>query len=143
MAGQMKSIELFINFPTMDINRNVLTRDKRVVDVRFAEDPARAARMAERMTAFWGDESWKDIGYSGQQTDLFGGFEKASNEILATAFRERLKNIAGFGFVPEPVAMQYMNRTLYYLFFASPNATGGDIVEDIFDKYRTSGSDPS
>jgi three-Cys-motif partner protein len=142
-AGQMKSIEVFINFPTMDINRNILTRDKRVVDPRFAEDPARAAKMAERMTAFWGDESWKDIGYSGQQTDLFGGFEKANNDVLAAAFQARLKNVAGFGFVPDPVPMQDKNRTLYYLFFASPNFLGAKIVEDIFIKYRTPGSESS
>jgi len=142
-AGQMKTIEVFINFPTMDINRNVLTRDKRVVDPRFAEDPTRAAKMANRMTAFWGDESWKEVGYSGQQAELFGGFEKASNDVLAAAFQARLKNIAGFEFVPDPVAMQDMNRTLYYLFFASPNAAGSKIVEDIFKKYRASGSGSS
>jgi hypothetical protein len=29
---------------------------------------------------------------------------------------------------------------VYYLYFASPNATGGRIVSQIFDKYRAKGA---
>ena len=43
-AGQMKSIEIFLNFPVMDMNMNVLWNDLSRVD------PQQAARM----TAFWG-----------------------------------------------------------------------------------------
>jgi hypothetical protein len=30
--------------------------------------------------------------------------------------------------------------TVYYLFFASPNKTGGKIVKQIFDKYKDMGA---
>jgi hypothetical protein len=56
------------------------------------------------------------------------------------AFRQRLKTVAGFGYVPEPIPMQNdKGAVIYYLFFASPNATGARIVEYIFEKYRKTG----
>lgn len=128
-AGEMKSIEIFLNFPIMDINMNVLKHDKeKVNDGQFA-----------RMTRFWGDESWRQYGYmESQQGNLFGvqEYEKVTNEQFEKAFQKRLQEVAGFKFVPEPMPMRNSNKTIvYYLFFASQNPTGEKIVKDIFKKH--------
>jgi hypothetical protein len=53
------------------------------------------------------------------------------------AFRERFRNVAGFAFVPEPLAMKNSNNAVvYYLFFAAANRTADKIVGDIFARYR-------
>ncbi|MGE5553580.1 MAG: three-Cys-motif partner protein TcmP [Betaproteobacteria bacterium] len=126
-AGQMESIEIFLNFPTMDMNMNAIhRRPENVKD-----------NQAARMTTFWGDESWKKIAY--EPTPNLLGWEdiKVSNDQLAEGFRERLKRVAGFRYVPEPLPMRNSrNSVAYYLFFASHNDTGREIVEYIFKKYR-------
>ncbi len=130
-AGHMKSIEIFINFPIMDANRNALWRHPdRVKD----EDLA-------RMTAFWGDDSWRRVAYS-QQGTLFGSPEgvKLGNTDLVAAFRERLIRVAGFAHVPEPLPMRNStNAVVYYLFFASPKEVAGSIVDEIMARYRSRG----
>lgn len=130
-AGQSKAIEIFLNFPVMDMNMNVLWSNPDRVN------PAQA----DRMTSFWGDESWKNAAYR-KQPGLFETLEeKTSNQEVAFAFRERLKEVAGFGFVPEPMPMRNTRgAVVYYLFFATPNKTGNKIVEDIMRKYRNKGS---
>jgi three-Cys-motif partner protein len=129
-AGRMKSIEIFLNFPIMDMNMNVLKRDPGKV----------ALRQAARMTAFWGDESWRQTAYD-TTANLFGVEEKETNEVIAEAFRQRLKRVAGFKYVPAPIPMRN-NRgaTVYYLFFASQKPVAEDIVRYIFDKYRNRGN---
>ena len=128
-AGQMKSIEIFLNFPVMDMNRNVLWSNPDGVD------PADIIRM----NTFWGDESWKDIAYS-TSGNLFGYPEKEPNEIVAEAFLNRLKEVAGFNRVPQPLPMRNSKGAIvYYLFFASQKNTAENIVEDIFEKYRRRG----
>ncbi len=130
-AGRMKSIEVFYNFMIMDANMNVLWRDPSKVD---PDQPA-------RMDAVWGDNSWRSAAYHITQ-DLFGDVEeKVTNDKIAQAFRNRLKAVAGFKYVPEPMPMRNSKgAVVYYLFFASPNKTGADIVQQIFDKYRTRGA---
>jgi three-Cys-motif partner protein len=131
MAGKMKSIDMFLNFPIMDINRNVLRRN--------SEGVKRA--QSERMNAFWGDDSWRKIAYR-TDTGLFGDPEKQSNEVVAAAFRMRLKEVAGFARVPEPLAMRNSRgATIYYLFFASQKNTAEDIVLYIFNKHRGRGEE--
>jgi three-Cys-motif partner protein len=129
-AGKMRSVEIFLNFPVMDINMNVLKHDKDKVD----------PEQIERMNAFWGDQSWEEIAYEEpKQKDLFGEDrdEKISNEELETAFRKRLQEKAGFTYVPKPMPMRNKNNAIiYYLYFASQNQTGKDIVESIFSKYE-------
>jgi three-Cys-motif partner protein len=126
-AGQAKSIEIFLNFMVMDVNMNVLKHDRTKV----------RADQEARMTGFWGDDSWKGVAYS-KTPGLFGDVEeKSTNEALAAAFRDRLKGVAGFDFVPDPLPMRNSTgATVYYLYFASPNKTGGKIVNDIFAKHR-------
>ena len=99
-----------------------------------------AAAQIERMSRFWGDESWRGAAYR-QEADLFGSHEeKTSNEDVAEAYRKRLKEVASFKYVPRPLPMRNSGGAIiYYLFFASPNATGARIVEDIFERYRQRG----
>lgn len=129
-AGHMKSIDMFLNFPIMDMNRNVLWKNPQGMD------PADIARM----NAFWGDDSWRSIAYQ-SMTDLFGlREEKADIVVIAEAFRQRLKNVAGFGHVAVPLPMRNTKgAVVYYLFFASQKPVASQIVTDIFDKYRQRG----
>lgn len=131
MAGRSCAIDMFLNFPIMDINRNALTRN-----------PEKAApESIDRMNRFWGDDSWRKIAYveSGQQS-LFGDppdLIKQDNDTVAQAFRDRLRKVAGFAYVPGPLAMKNSkNAVVYYLFFAAANNTANKIIEDIFAKYR-------
>jgi three-Cys-motif partner protein len=125
-AGEMKSIELFLNFPIMDINMNVARRN-----------PDRVApEQKARMTRFWGDGSWEKVVYD-TSLDLFGHEEKVDNQTIARAYRDRLREVAGFMHVPEPIPMRNSTGSiLYYLFVASQQPVAEDIVADIFSKYR-------
>lgn len=129
-AGEMKTIDLFLNFPIMDMNRNALWRQPEKVD------PEQVARM----TAFWGDESWRQVVYKpAAQLGLFGipKLEKQENEEVADAFRRRLQEVAGFSEVPEPLPMRNSRgAVVYYLFFASQRRVALRIIKDIFDAYR-------
>lgn len=125
-AGQMKSVEIFLNFPIMDMNMNVLKHDPDSVP----------SEQAERMTRFWGDESWKSAAYS-TSGNLFGYEEKTDNETVTKAFRERLLGVAGFKHVSKPLAMRNSrDAVVYYLFFASPKPVALQIVKDIFKKHE-------
>jgi three-Cys-motif partner protein len=94
----------------------------------------------ERMTRFWGDESWKQIAYAeSAQKNLFFAPDviKQGNEAIVAAFQERLKKVAGFTFVPEPLAMRNRtNAVVYYLLFASQKPVAKKIIEDIFKRYK-------
>jgi len=130
LAGQSKTVDMFLNFPIMDMNRNALSREQG----KGTKDGI------ERMNRFWGDESWRNIAYAeSKQQSLFASpdIEKQNNDTIAEAFRERLRKVAGFEFVPQPMPMKNKNNaTLYYLFFASAKPVAGKIIEDIFKKYR-------
>lgn len=129
--GQMKSVEIFLNFPVCDMNRNVLWRKPEKV----------SEERVERMNKFWGDDSWRKVAYKeSKQMSLFGDkeIEKESNDVIAEAFRRRLIEVAGFEKVPTPIAMRNShNAIVYYLFFASQKPVAGKIVKDIFSKYES------
>jgi len=126
-AGKMLSLEIFLNFPIADMNRNVLWHDRKDVD---PEDIA-------RMNSFWGDDSWQKSAY---RQDLFGYDLKEGNTAIAKAFQERLKKIAGFKYVSEPLPMRNSQRAIvYYLFFASHKPVATKIVDHIFNKYLERG----
>jgi three-Cys-motif partner protein len=130
-AGQMRSIEIFLNFPLMDMNRNVFWRHPENVDPGDIK----------RMNTFWGDASWREVVYY-QTPNLFGEVVeiKEDNRTIALAFQKRLREVAYFKYVPEPIPMRNsMGNIVYYLFFASNNKTGEDIAKFIFDKYRDRG----
>lgn len=130
--GKMKSVEIFLNFMIMDANMNVLWTDP----YRVAES------QRARMNAFWGDDTWKTAAYKTCR-GLFGDMqEKTTNDDVVAAYRCRLKEVAGFKYVPEPLPMK--NRTgavVYYLFFASHNPTGDKIARAVFKKYKNGAVD--
>lgn len=131
-AGKSRAIEIFLNFMVMDMNMNVLLKDA------AKADPKQVARM----NRFWGDASWQQTAYeTSPQQGLFGDPDivkvEDANEKIAEAYRQRLLKVAGFKYAPIPLPFKNKRgRTIYYLFFASPNQTGNKIVEDIFRKYR-------
>lgn len=129
-AGKMRSIEVFLNFMIMDANRNVLWADP---------DSVRPDQKA-RMNTFWGDDSWRAAAYEARR-GLFGDIiEKKTNDAIIHAYGERLKDKAGFRFVPDPIPMRNKKGVpIYYLFFASHNEAGDRIAKAIFKKYQTKG----
>jgi len=55
----------------------------------------------------------------------------------SSAFRERLKKLASFSFVPEPLPMRNSKHAVvYYLFFASPKPVAYNIIDYIFKQHR-------
>lgn len=128
-AGQMESIELFLNFPVVDMNRNVLWRNPEKV----------APSQVARMNTFWGDDSWRKSAYDTTQ-NLLGWEFKIPNATIVEAFQKRLKTVAGFKYVPEPMPMRNSkNAVIYYLFFASQKPVAEHIIKEIFNKYRNRG----
>ena len=125
-AGVMRSIELWLNFPIHDINRNVLRKN---TDKVLESDLA-------RMNALWGDDSWRPEAYN---RDLFGQERKdPGNLAIIKAFQKRLKNEAGFKFVPKPKPMHNSKGgVVFYLFFAGPNETGARIARHVLNKTRS------
>jgi three-Cys-motif partner protein len=129
-AGHSRAIDMFLNFPVMDMNRNAIWRN-----------PNKAPQDGvERMNRFWGDDTWKRAAYAeSPQQNLFSGPDliKQSNDAIVAGFRERLKSVAGFAVVPEPLPMRNGNNAVvYYLFFASQKPVAQKIIDDIFAKYR-------
>ena len=130
-AGRLGTVDIFLNFPAMGMNRNVLWRDP--------EGVSRAGLV--RMLAFWGDDSWRSVAYTTERS-LFGEAEKESNDVVAEGFRQRQMKVAGFKRVPNPVPMRNsIGATVYYLFFASQIDVAEKIVKDIF-KSTGSGESP-
>ena len=132
-AAQQRTTEIFLNFPLMDMNRNVLHKDL------LTAEPDQI----ERMNSFCGTDEWQEILYKeDNQMNLFGDTYRVkvvnSNAKLGEWFKkERLQKVAGFKFVPEPMLMRNSKGgPLFFLFFASHNETGKKIVTDIFNKHR-------
>ena len=130
LAGKSRAVDMFLNFPVMDMNRNAIWRNPDAVPKDGID----------RMNRFWGDDSWRSTAYvENAQGNLFGAPDvvKQSNEVIVSAFRERLRQVAGFQFVPEPLPMKNStNAVVYYLFFASQKPVAQKIIESIFKKYR-------
>jgi len=129
-AAELGTVEIFLNFPVMDMNRNVL----------LWRPEAASEESVARMNAYWGDDSWRSAAYSEEAT-LFGTQEeKQPNEAIAAAFRKRLTDVAGFKYVPEPAPMRNSKGAIvYYLFFAAQQPTADKILREIFDRYRKEG----
>jgi three-Cys-motif partner protein len=126
-AGQMKSIEMFLNLPVMDMNRNVLWRNPEKIPTEGIE----------RMNRFWGDGSWRDAAYSSEGMLFDDMLVKQDINVIVDAYRERLREVAGFAHVSEALPMRNsIGATVYYLLLASQKEVAADIVNSIFDKYR-------
>jgi three-Cys-motif partner protein len=133
-AGRAKTVDLLLNFPTMGINRDALWRDTKRV----------TAESRARMDAFWGDDSWVEIAYTGQD-DLFGesSLRKLPTRGVVKGYCDRLKSEAGFAHVAAPLPMRNsQGAVVYYLLFASQNRTAVKVANDIFRKYGATGIGP-
>jgi hypothetical protein len=79
-----------------------------------------------------------------EQRTLFGDddlIKAGGNADVVEAFRDRLRTVAGFEEVPEPIPTRNSkNATVYYLFFASHNKTGAKIARHLLGRYATHGS---
>ncbi|MBI3013775.1 MAG: three-Cys-motif partner protein TcmP, partial [Candidatus Tectomicrobia bacterium] len=124
------TIEVFLNFPVMAINRNV--RRRRTEDI--------PSSVKERMDRFWGTKDWMAEFFEEEQT-LFGPETVPigqSGKELGQRFRNRMKEI--FRHCAVPLLMtNSKNAPLYCLIFAGHNATGVRIAEDIFKKFLRMG----
>src|SRR6478752_244174 len=58
VAAELSTIEIFLNFPLMDMNMNVL----------WWHPEATTQENITRMNNFWGDDSWRDAAYKKQET---------------------------------------------------------------------------
>jgi three-Cys-motif partner protein len=128
-AGASRAVEVFINFPVMQMNRNC--KHESISKILPGE--------LDAMDRFWGDRSWHAAMFRpSAQRNLFGGedMDKTENRDLVNAYCKRLKEVAGFGFVADPLPMRNSrNAVVYYLIFAGPNKTGWKIVQDIYRQY--------
>ena len=70
-AAKLGTLDIFINFPTMDMNRSVLRKDP---EAKVSE------KNLQRMNAFWGDESWKGAAYSTER-GLFDYYKRKQTKI--------------------------------------------------------------
>lgn len=129
-VAQAQTIEVFLNFPMMAINRNV--RRRRVEDIPHG--------MRERMDRFWGTTDWEAELYIEEPT-LFGPEQvriEQSGKKLGHIFRNRLKEV--FPHCTVPVLMtNSKNAPLYCLIFVGHNETGVKIANDIFGKFLKMG----
>ena len=89
-AGQSKAVDMFLNFPVMDMNRNAIWRNP--------EEVPQAG--LDRMNRFWGDESWRQAASEESRQGNFFGPElvKQDNERIVAAFRARLQDPRGLRF---------------------------------------------
>ena len=135
-AGSLKTIEIFLNFSIMHINRNVLRHN-----------PSKILEQEKvRMNKFWGSSDWMDLinrKESVVQVDLFGNdCEQVVYSDIVNAYTTRLKTVAKFKYVSTPVPMRNSKgNIIYFLIHATHNDKGADVVRYIFNKYlKTRGS---
>jgi three-Cys-motif partner protein len=125
--AKTKTIEVFLNFPNMAINREVLRKH-----------PDKITEKAKtRLNQFWGTEDWLDSFYQEEST-LFGPEvvkKRLSGKDFGKVFKQRLKEI--FTHCTDPILMANSNNApLYCLLFAGHNETGVKIASDIFAKHE-------
>jgi three-Cys-motif partner protein len=107
-AGKMGGIEIFLNFPVMDMQRNVFLND-----INDATPDS-----IKRMDDFWGDHSWSKVAYF-QTQDLFGDtidIKQKNIKSITSAFRKRLLETAEFKYVPDPIPMRNTKSAILYFF---------------------------
>ena len=121
-SGGKGIVDIMINFPIMDINRNYAPRN-----------PSAVPKEAQRMDTFWGDDSWRTSLY--KERGLLNLPEKVDYENLVNAYCERLKKKAGFKFVPKPVKFtNTINAPIFYFCFASHNRTASKVATHLYKK---------
>jgi three-Cys-motif partner protein len=126
-----RTIEVFINIPIMDINRNIRRQDKDQIP----------EESWERMARFWGRPGW-DTDFFEETRDLFGqsriDLKHQSARQVGNLYRKRLQEV--FRFVTVPVVLRNStNAPLYGLIFGGHNETGLRIAKGIFQKFEKMG----
>ncbi len=128
-AGQIRTVEVLLNFSIMDANRNALWRS-----------PGQAPEDGvDRLSALWGDSSWTSVAYEpGAQLSFFdANLQKTGPWRLIQSFCRKLIEVAGFTYTVDPVPMRNSKRgLLYYLVFACQEPTAHRIMQGIFKKHR-------
>jgi three-Cys-motif partner protein len=129
--AKTRALEIFMNFPVMALNRTVLPNDPNTL----------TDEQIERMNHFWGSTEWRGDIYQEVPT-LFGSAEikihRTTGKRLGKLFKRRLETL--FRHVTYPLVMtNSRNAPLYCLIFAGQNATGANIVRDIFRRYERLG----
>jgi three-Cys-motif partner protein len=126
-AGNNEAVDAIIHFPTMDANRTVLKR----------RHGTTSAAMHRKMTEYWGDESWEEAAYTSDgllPLDLPPVRE--SPDTIISAFRDRLRSVAGFKIVSNPIPMRNTaGRVIYHLLVASHNAKAADVIRPIEKRF--------
>jgi three-Cys-motif partner protein len=118
-------IDLFLNFPVMDMNRNAIWR----------EPKSAPADGIERMNRFWGDESWRQAARA-DKGKCFRTRKTKSRKTARSSLRSRLKSVAGFAYVANRPMINSKNAIVYYLFFASQKPVAEKIIFGVFKKHR-------
>lgn len=98
----------------MDAHRTVLRADRGKI----------SAVMSAKMTAYWGDESWMDRAYSTEGMLPIPELQpqKLGPRVIVEAYRDRLRDCAGFSIVSKAFPMRNSKgNIIYHLFFASHN----------------------
>ena len=93
----------------MQMNRNC--KHERISDILPGELVA--------MDRFWGGRFWHEAMFRpSAQRNLFGGedMDKTENRDLVNAYCKRLNEVAGFGFVANPLAMRNSRNAIVLLF---------------------------
>jgi three-Cys-motif partner protein len=129
-AGKTGRVDLFFNFSLFDTNFNVVRDHPSELE----------AREIARFNRCFGSHDWYTLLYD-KSPSLFDNDHEhrvaKAADVLVPAFRERLKTVAGFAHVADP--MPFKNSEggiLYFLFFASPAKVAPNIWSDIFGRDR-------
>lgn len=128
-AGRSGQIETFINFPTMDIVRNILRPTPELIPPLHIE----------RMNSLWGDDTWRSVAFK-QSPGLFDTISEpiSSGEAIAVAFSQRLIDKAGFKFASKPMPFRNSrNGLLYHLIFATQQPVALKIANEVMEKRAT------
>ena len=125
-AGRLGTVDLFLHLPLVGANGAAL----------WTTSGHLTADDAEGMTRFWGDDSWRELAHG--PAALNGSARgrtptETPHAAVARAFGRRLKEVARFANVREPLALRDGDGAVaHYLFLAARNDTANHIVEDIF-----------
>jgi three-Cys-motif partner protein len=106
-AGQSRAIDLFLNFPVMDVNRDAIWHNPANSKGRHrthgkTSHGAKLLMLRATKATFSGPE-----------------LVKQDTAAIVKAFQERLQTVAGFEFVPDPLPMRNSN-TPSFTTFSSP-----------------------
>lgn len=85
------------------------------------------------MTAYWGNESWREGAYSNEgMLPLEGVVRKQGSDDIIRAFQERLRIGAGFEYVSKGLpARNSLGNIVYHLLIASHNKAAPKVMRSL------------